>query len=148
MAAYICNNTPSYSEDLSMDIPSLWYLILSNSIPLVLKLIKHYFILQVTQMRMYIFYYSKHAYCYLNLYSFVLFNMLFQIVILGELEENVKQFVVIQITERIVNSFVIVARWTAIQLMDVKETVRYFFYLCYIIGKLDKTILPILFHNW
>lgn len=72
--------------------------------------------------------------------------MLFQIVILGELEENVKQFVVIQITERIVNSFVIVARWTAIQLMDVKETVRYFFYLCYIIGKLDKTILPILFH--
>lgn len=55
--------------------------------------------------------------------------MLFQNVILGELEQNVKQFVVIQITERIVNSFVIVARWTAIQLMDVKETVRYFLFM-------------------
>lgn len=55
--------------------------------------------------------------------------MLFQNVVLGELEDNVKQFVVIQITERIVNSFVIVARRTAIQLMDVKETVRYFLFM-------------------
>lgn len=55
--------------------------------------------------------------------------MLFQNVILGELEENVKQFVVIQITERIVNSIVIVARMTAIQLMDVKVTVRYFLFM-------------------
>lgn len=76
---------------------------------------------------MYIFYNSKHALCYLNLYSFVLFDMLSQNVILGELEDNVKQFVVIQITERSVNFFVIVARRTAIQLMDVKVTVRFFF---------------------
>lgn len=131
MAAYKCNNTPSYSEDLSIDIPSLWYLILSNSIPLVLKLIKHYFILQATQMQMYIFYNSKHSFCSLNLCSFVLFNMLFQNVILGELEDNVKQFVVIQITERIVNSIVIVARRTAIQLMDVKVTVHYFLFMLY-----------------
>lgn len=55
--------------------------------------------------------------------------MLFQNVILGELEENVKQFVVIQITERIVNSIVIVARMTAIQLMDVKVNVRYFLFM-------------------
>lgn len=55
--------------------------------------------------------------------------MLSQNVILGELEQNVKQFVVIQITEWSVNSIVIVARRTAIQLMDVKVTVRYYFFI-------------------
>lgn len=58
-----------------------------------------------------------------------MFNMLSQNVILGELEQNVKQFVVIQITGKSVNSVVIVARKTAIQLMDVKETVCYFLFM-------------------
>lgn len=65
--------------------------------------------------------------------------MLFQNVVLGELEDNVKQFVVIQITERIVNSIVIVARRTAIQLMDAKATVCYcLFTLHYWFGKVKR----------